>query len=221
MVREPDATRQPTPHDIQLTPKHRVLSFKPQLRLEWRGQDGQNETEQPDHSASLGDSITASTRIRFSVHTGSAECLRWKLWRSVCCSKTVRGVCRNVSANAGPNTDRRRFASPQGLRSPGASLRSDAHQIGWSRLGDPRRNCGSRAWGSPMTFHRPGRKPCLSTTWGAHGIAYHARHDDEALCYAIFDRARSAIKEVERETDLDKNWFWRLAQEYKVGMAPN
>jgi hypothetical protein len=56
---------------------------------------------------------------------------------------------------------------------------------------------------------------------GAHGIAYHARHDDEALCYAIFDRTRSAIKEVERETDLDKNLFWRLAQEYKVGMAPN
>src|SRR6266849_8909035 len=70
MVREPDATRQPTPHDIQLMSKRRVLSFKPQLRLEWRGQDGQNETEQPDHSASLGDSITSSTRIRFSVHTG-------------------------------------------------------------------------------------------------------------------------------------------------------
>src|SRR5882672_6896308 len=70
MVREPDATRQPTPHDIQLMSKHRVLSFKPQLRLEWRGQDGQNETEQPDHSASLGDSMTASTRITFSVHTG-------------------------------------------------------------------------------------------------------------------------------------------------------
>jgi hypothetical protein len=38
--------------------KHRVLSLKPQLRLEWRGQDGQNETEQTNHSASLGDSIT-------------------------------------------------------------------------------------------------------------------------------------------------------------------
>jgi hypothetical protein len=66
---KPDATRQPTPHDNQLMSKHRVLSFKPQLRLECRSQDGQNETEQPDHSASLGDSITASTRIRFSVHT--------------------------------------------------------------------------------------------------------------------------------------------------------
>src|SRR6202045_4044552 len=69
MVREPDATMQPTPQDNQLLSKHRVLSFKPQLRLEWRGQDGQNETEQADHSASLGDSITASTRIRFSVYT--------------------------------------------------------------------------------------------------------------------------------------------------------
>src|SRR5437879_11308468 len=71
MVREPDATMQPTPQDNQLMSKHRVLSFKPQLRLEWRGQDGQNETEQPDHSASLGDSITSSTRKRFSVHTGA------------------------------------------------------------------------------------------------------------------------------------------------------
>jgi len=39
-------TRPPTPHDNQLMSKHRVLSFKPQLRLEWRGQDGENETEQ-------------------------------------------------------------------------------------------------------------------------------------------------------------------------------
>jgi hypothetical protein len=31
MVREPDATMQPTPQDIQLMSKHRVLSFKPQL----------------------------------------------------------------------------------------------------------------------------------------------------------------------------------------------
>src|ERR1700722_15236426 len=66
---------QPTPQNIQLLSKHRVLSFKPQLRLEWRGQNSQNETEQPDHSASLGDSITASTQIRFSVHTRDGQ---WK-----------------------------------------------------------------------------------------------------------------------------------------------
>src|ERR1700736_5047074 len=69
MVREPDATIQPTLQDHQLMSKHRVLGCKPQLRLEWRGQDGQNETKQPDHSASLGDFFTSSTRIRFSVHT--------------------------------------------------------------------------------------------------------------------------------------------------------
>src|ERR1700736_924491 len=73
MVRQPDATRQPPPQDDQLLSKHHVLSFKPQLRLEWRGHDGQNETEQPDHSPSLGDSVTSSTRIRFSVHTAG----RW------------------------------------------------------------------------------------------------------------------------------------------------
>src|SRR5260370_17214584 len=69
MVREPDATMQPTLQDNQLMSKHRVLGFKPQLRLEWRGQDGQNETKQPDHSASLGDSFTSSTHIRFPVPT--------------------------------------------------------------------------------------------------------------------------------------------------------
>src|SRR5216683_1200313 len=69
MVREPDATMQPTLQDNQLMSKHRVLGFKPQLRLEGRGQDGQNETKQPDHSASLGDFFTSSTRMRFSVHT--------------------------------------------------------------------------------------------------------------------------------------------------------
>ena len=54
-----------------LMSKHRVLSLKPPLPLEWRGQDGQNETEQPEHSASSGDSITSSTQIGFSVHTGA------------------------------------------------------------------------------------------------------------------------------------------------------
>jgi hypothetical protein len=54
----------------------------------------------------------------------------------------------------------------------------------------------------------------------AGGIAHYARHDDEALCYAIFDRARDAFVEIERRTNLDQDWFWRLAMRYKVGMAP-
>jgi gamma-glutamyl:cysteine ligase YbdK (ATP-grasp superfamily) len=72
MVREPDATMQPAPQDNQLMSKHCVLSLKPHLRLEWRGQDGQDETEQSDHSTSLGDSTTSSTRIRFSVQDSRA-----------------------------------------------------------------------------------------------------------------------------------------------------
>jgi hypothetical protein len=47
MVREPDATMQPSSQDNQLMSKRRVLSFKPQLRLEWRGQDGQSEQSSP------------------------------------------------------------------------------------------------------------------------------------------------------------------------------
>src|ERR1700740_2590905 len=63
------STPHPTPQDDQLMSEHRILSYKPQLRLEWQSQDGQSETEHPDHSASLSDSITSSTRIRFSIHT--------------------------------------------------------------------------------------------------------------------------------------------------------
>lgn len=54
----------------------------------------------------------------------------------------------------------------------------------------------------------------------ADGIAYHARHDDTELCYAIFDRAESAIKEASRELDLDQDWFWRAGASYGVGLAP-
>ncbi len=54
----------------------------------------------------------------------------------------------------------------------------------------------------------------------ADGIAYHGRHDDEALCYAIFDRAASAIREVQRDVNLDANWFWEIAEPYGVGLAP-
>jgi hypothetical protein len=74
IVREPGPAGHLTPQNDQLMSKRSILCLKPALRLEWRGQDGKNETEQPDHSASLGDSITSSTRIRFSVHTGLVGC---------------------------------------------------------------------------------------------------------------------------------------------------
>jgi hypothetical protein len=54
----------------------------------------------------------------------------------------------------------------------------------------------------------------------AAGIAYYARHDDEALCYALYEHGSVAIEEVRRETCLDADWFWDLAEPYGVGLAP-
>ena len=114
IVREPDATMQPTLQDNQLMSKHRVLSFKPQLRLEWRGQDGQNETEQPDHSASLGDSTASSTQIRFSVHTGK---LRYG-------KRPRRSRCRLCSRARNQSAGKPRAPSRMRLRRSRASSRS-------------------------------------------------------------------------------------------------
>ena len=52
------------------------------------------------------------------------------------------------------------------------------------------------------------------------GIAYTARHDDEAICYALFDRAPVCLVEESRHMDIDQDWFWQLAEIYGVGLAP-
>ena len=75
----------------------------------------------------------------------------------------------------------------------------------------------------PMPYDLPQEwSAALHAHPGAYdGIAYTARHDDEALCYAIFDHAEDAIEEVTRETDLDQTWFWDLAEIYEVGLPPS
>jgi len=61
------------PQHDQLLSERRVLGFKLALRLEWRGQDIQDEIQQRDYCAlMLGDSTSYSIRTRFSVHTGPA-----------------------------------------------------------------------------------------------------------------------------------------------------
>src|SRR6476619_2936702 len=55
-VCESNTATQIAPQNNQLMSKHRVLSFKPQLRFEWRGQDVQNATKKPYHFASLSES---------------------------------------------------------------------------------------------------------------------------------------------------------------------
>jgi RES domain len=52
------------------------------------------------------------------------------------------------------------------------------------------------------------------------GIAYTARHDDAALCLALFDRSSDALIEDAREADLDADWFWLIAGRYGVGTSP-
>src|ERR1700736_3898487 len=71
VVSETSPALQLAPQDHQLMSERGILSLKPDLRLEWRGQDRHDETQEPDHSASLGDSGASSTRIKFSVHTGA------------------------------------------------------------------------------------------------------------------------------------------------------
>ena len=58
-VGKPDPAAQLAPQHDQLMAERCVLGFKPALRLKWRGQDGQEETEQRDHcKLTLGDSYS-------------------------------------------------------------------------------------------------------------------------------------------------------------------
>jgi hypothetical protein len=68
-----------------------------------------------------------------------------------------------------------------------------------------------QAWSKALKAHKI----------GADGIAYTARHDDEALCYALFDSEPGPVVEIDQETKLDRDWFWQLAEPYGVGLAPS
>jgi hypothetical protein len=57
VVREASPAFQLASQDDQLMSKHCILRIKPDVRLEWRGQHGQNEADQRDHRANLADSI--------------------------------------------------------------------------------------------------------------------------------------------------------------------
>ena len=71
VVPQPDPALNLTPQYYQLMSERRILCLKPALRLEWRGQDGQDEAEQSEHRPlTLGDSVSYSMWMRFSVHTG-------------------------------------------------------------------------------------------------------------------------------------------------------
>src|ERR1700688_763695 len=67
IVREPDATMQPTPQDNQLMSKHRVLSFKPQLRLP--GRPERNRTARSFRQLSRFHHVINSDKV-FGTHKG-------------------------------------------------------------------------------------------------------------------------------------------------------
>lgn len=54
----------------------------------------------------------------------------------------------------------------------------------------------------------------------ADGLAYRARHNDDEICVALFDRAQDAITIARRERNLDADWFYELAERYGLGLAP-
>lgn len=67
-----------------------------------------------------------------------------------------------------------------------------------------------QAWSQALHAH-----PCQ-----ADGIAYRSRHDDNELCYALFDRTSGKITPGKTKGDLDQNWFYELMNAYSVGLAP-
>jgi hypothetical protein len=58
VICEPSPAFQLTSKDDQLMTENRILRLKPALRLERRGQHGQNKPNQRDHRANLADSVT-------------------------------------------------------------------------------------------------------------------------------------------------------------------
>src|SRR6202011_1084489 len=69
VVREPDAATKRAPQNNQLMSERGILSLKPDLRLERRGQHGQDKPDEPDHRGNLADS-SLNKPDGFSVHTG-------------------------------------------------------------------------------------------------------------------------------------------------------
>lgn len=75
--------------------------------------------------------------------------------------------------------------------------------------------------GKPYRTPQAWSKALRSHPVNADGISYTARHDDEAVCYALFETVPPPVEELMRETNFDADWFWQLADAYGVGLAPN
>src|ERR1700731_1551657 len=65
VVREPDAATKRAPQNNQLMSERGILSLKPDLRLEQRGQHGQDKPDEPDHRGNLADSSLNKPELGF------------------------------------------------------------------------------------------------------------------------------------------------------------
>jgi RES domain len=74
--------------------------------------------------------------------------------------------------------------------------------------------------GLPYSVPQAWSKELYAHPITADGIAYDGRLDSREVCYAIFDRAQGAIEEIERDKNLDADWFWQLATLCGVGLSP-
>jgi hypothetical protein len=64
---------QPAPHDNQLMTKHRVLGFKPQLRPEWRDQNGQRSVGEPSDGQVYSRSALPMANCRVGTESGGSR----------------------------------------------------------------------------------------------------------------------------------------------------
>src|SRR6202011_3371006 len=65
VVREPDAATKRAPQNNQLMSERGILSLKPDLRPEQRGQHGQDKPDEPDHRGNLADSSLNKPELGF------------------------------------------------------------------------------------------------------------------------------------------------------------
>lgn len=92
------------------------------------------------------------------------------------------------------------------------------HGTGLARLGataevthGPLPYDNAQAWSAALHGHPS----------GVDGIAYRARHNDDEICYALFGDRRVTVVEDHRDTELDADWFWTIAEPVGVSLAPD
>ncbi len=68
----------------------------------------------------------------------------------------------------------------------------------------------SQAWSKSLHDHPA----------GIDGIAYRSRHDDDEICFAIFDRAAPKLALQLQQAEIDQPWFWDLVDRYRVSYLP-